>query len=95
MIRTITNNAALLKILNERKEVMSALLQDTELDDSDLCTYNRFMNWYDSLSQLDKDIFYLLSQLPVGEIAKLLNTSVGYVYNKKRELEKSRGKKNQ
>lgn len=93
MIRNITNNAELLKVLSGRKDVMDTLIHNTELDDSDLCTYNRFMNWYNSLSQLDKDIFYLLTQLPVGEIAKLLNTSVGYVYNKKRELEKSRSKK--
>ena len=93
MIRTITNNADLLKVLSERKDVMGTLIHNTELDDSDLCTYNRFMNWYNNLSQLDKDIFYLLTQRSVGEIAKLLNTSVGYVYNKKRELEKSRCKK--
>lgn len=100
MIKTVSNNTELLKILSDRPDVLSTAIsnegpfaysiQNTELDDSDLCIYENFVQWYSHLSQLDKDIFYLLSQLPVAEIARLLECSVGFVYNKKRELEQSR-----
>lgn len=90
MIKTVSNNTELLKILSDRPDVLSTAIQNTELDDSELCIYENFVQWYSHLSQLDKDIFYLLSQLPVAEIARLLECSVGFVYNKKRELEQSR-----
>ena len=90
MIKTVSNNTELLKILSDRPDVLSTVIQNTELDDSELCIYENFVQWYSHLSQLDKDIFYLLSQLPVAEIARLLECSVGFVYNKKRELEQSR-----
>ena len=90
MIKTVSNNTELLKILSDRPDVLSTAIQNTELDDSELCIYENFVQWYSHLSQLDKDVFYLLSQLPVAEIARLLECSVGFVYNKKRELEQSR-----
>lgn len=86
MIRTTTQNEVLKKILDERESILSQLIDTETLDDEQLKRYSRFLTWYSSLSQLDKDLYYLLAIYPVRKVAKLLDCSVSYVYKKKKVL---------
>jgi hypothetical protein len=86
MIRTTTQNEALKKILDERESILSQLIDTETLDDEKLSRYKKFQDWYSSLSQLDKDLYYLLSLYPVRKVAHLFDCSVSYVYKKKKAL---------
>lgn len=83
---TAIHNDQLCEALKDRKSVLSTLVEEQELDDSQLNIYNRFQEWYNSLSQLDKDLFYLLSVYSVAEISTLQDCSKGYLFKKRNEL---------
>lgn len=86
MIRTTYNNKELLTILHDRKDVLNTFLEGKDLDDTQLNLLSRFKSWHAGLSQLDKDIFYLITQYKVSKVARLLDCSTGFVYQKKKEL---------
>lgn len=49
-------------ILNDRPDILSTLLAEysiDDLDDEQILHFQSFMNWYNNLSQLNKDIYYL------------------------------------
>lgn len=86
MKKTTTQNEKLKKILSDRPTIMNTLLYEEDLDDERLSEYYKFMRWYDSLSQLDKDIFYLCQIYTVKEVAELLDCSYSFIYMKKQKL---------
>lgn len=86
MQTTTTQNEKLKKILNDRQTIMETLLYGEDLDDERLSEYYKFMKWYDSLSQLDKDIFYLIQIYGIPETAQLLDCSYSFIYSKSKKL---------
>lgn len=82
-----TQNEKLLKILNDRPQIMQDAVDISQLDDSQLLDYQQFTRWYDNLSQFDKDLFYLLSiGYSVREVSELFDCSQSLIYQKRRIL---------
>lgn len=69
------NNQELIDALKDRDEVIKGLTS-FELDDEQLEKIDRFKQ----LSQFEKDLLYLRSQLPVSQIASLYGVSIQYIY---------------
>lgn len=87
MKHTTTQNAKLMKILSERPQIMETMVNTSDLDDEQLYQYYDFLKWYDSLSQIDKDLFFLIySGHSIREIAELMDCSQSYVYGKRKLL---------
>lgn len=86
MKKTTTQNEKLKTILSDRPTIMNTLLYEEDLDDDQLKDYYKFMRWYDNLSQLDKDIFYLIQIYGIPETARLLDCSYSFIYSKSRKL---------
>lgn len=81
------SNEKLLQILSERKDIMSTFIDLEDLDDEQLAKYNAFLKWYDSLTQLDKDLYFLFSTgHSCKEIAQLFDISISWVYAKRKIL---------
>lgn len=86
MQKTTTQNDRLKTILNDRPTIMKTLLYEEDLDDDQLKDYYKFMKWYDSLSQSDKDIYYLIQIYGIPETARLLDCSYSFIYSKSRKI---------
>lgn len=69
------NNQELIDALKDRDEVIKGLTS-FDLDDEQLEKIDRFKQ----LSQFEKDLLYLRSQLPVSQIAPLYGVSIQYIY---------------
>lgn len=69
------NNQELIDALKDRDEVIKGLTS-FDLDDEQLEKIDRFKQ----LSQFEKDLLYLRSQLPVSQIASLYGVSIQYIY---------------
>lgn len=81
MIRQI-NNEELLSYLKERDEVFEQLEYQTEWDDISLAHYNSFKKSYNSLTQLEKDIWYLAKTIGTRRTAELMQVSQRYIRGK-------------
>lgn len=86
MQKTTTQNDRLKMILNERPDILNTFIDLEQLDDDQLKEYYKFMKWYDSLSQQDKDIYYLIQIYGIPETARLLDCSYSFIYSKSRKL---------
>ncbi len=86
MQKTTTQNDRLKTILNDRPTIMKTLLNEEDLDDDQLKDYYKFMRWYDSLSQSNKDIYYLIQIYGIPETARLLDCSYSFIYSKSKKL---------
>lgn len=84
MMRTI-KNAELLEILKERPDVLSDLEGD-DWDDTQLSSFQRWKARYESLSQLDKDIWYCVTILGWIKTAELMQCSKSLLYKKMKKI---------
>lgn len=58
----------------------------SDYDDEQLIRYNRFMKVLSSLSQFERDIYYLRLNMSVSEIASLYSISDTYIYRTIKEI---------
>ena len=75
------NNEILLELLSHRDEYFKSIETEEvlKLDDEQLKKYNDFKNKYNKLPQLEKDLWYLDTQIKRIEIAKLYDVSRSYI----------------
>lgn len=85
MIRQIENDE-LLALLKERDEVFEQMEYSIEWDDEKLSHYNAFKKAYSELSQLEKDIWYLVKTIGVRKTASLMQVSDKYIRLKMKKI---------
>lgn len=74
-------NNKIIELLKERDAQMQ-YIEDYELahfDDENLSKYHKFKSLYNSLTPLEKDLWYLSTQIKRSEIAKLYAVSRSYI----------------
>ena len=87
MVHTTTQNEKLMKILSDRPSIMQDLIDYNDLDDEQIRQYNKWLHWYNHLSQFDRDIFYLYTIGYTGyDIAKLYDCSQSLIYSKLKRI---------
>jgi predicted DNA-binding protein YlxM (UPF0122 family) len=75
-MKTYCNNDILKAALHDQKEIVKTILETYDLSDEELDKVLK----YNSLPQLDKDIIFLTSQMPVSDVANLYGVSRQYIY---------------
>lgn len=89
MVHTTTQNTQLMIILNNRPDVMKDIISIDEVDDEQLEEYNKWLHWYNHLTQFEKDIYYLNKIGYNGsQIAKLYDCSKSTIYSKLTKLKR-------
>ena len=74
------NNDILKNALKDRDLHFDFILQNLEnMEDSDVQKYYIFKNKYDTLSPLEKDLWFLETQYKRVQIAQMYNVSRGYI----------------
>ena len=75
------NNTQLIEALKERSAIYQSLVDEIPTQDYDDSQIARIL-CYNTLSQFEKDLLYLVSQHPVTEVASLYGVSKTIIYNK-------------
>ena len=76
-----------MKILSDRPSIMQDLIDYNDLDDDQIRQYNKWLHWYNHLSQFDRDIFYLYTIGYTGyDIANLYDCSQSLIYSKLKRI---------
>ena len=75
------NNTELLEALKDRCAIYQSLVDEIPTQDYDDAQITRIL-CYNTLSQFEKDLLYLVSQHPVTEVAALYGVSKTIIYNK-------------
>ena len=75
------NNTELLEALKYRGAIYQSLVDEIPTQDYDDQQIARILS-YNTLSQFEKDLLYLVSQHPVSEVASLYSVSKTIIYNK-------------
>lgn len=75
------NNTELLEALKERSAIYQSIVDEIPTQDYDDQQIIRILS-YNTLSQFEKDLLYLVSQHPVTEVASLYGVSKTIIYNK-------------
>ena len=75
------NNTELLESLKDRNCIYQSLVDEIPTQDYDDAQIARILS-YNTLSQFEKDLLYLVSQHPVSEVASLYSVSKTIIYNK-------------
>lgn len=74
------NNDILKNALKDRDLYFDFILQNLEnMEDSDVQIYYIFKKKYDTLSPLEKDLWFLETQYKRVQIAQMYNVSRGYI----------------
>lgn len=81
----VIKNEELLAVLKERPDVLSDL-EDDDWDDTQLSSFQRWKTRYESLSQLDKDIWYCVTLLGWIKTAELMQCSKSLLYKKMKKI---------
>lgn len=83
-IQKAYSNKELIEALKDSKEIFECILTEFDLDDEQLKTLNK----YQQLTQFERDVLYLYSQISVNEIAKLYGCSKQLIYDRLREIKR-------
>ena len=75
------NNTELRDALKDRGAIYQSLVDEIPTQDYDDQQIIRILS-YNTLSQFEKDLLYLVSQHPVTEVAALYGVSKTIIYNK-------------
>ena len=75
------NNTELLQALKDRNCIYQSIVDEIPTQDYDDQQIIRILS-YNTLSQFEKDLLYLVSQHPVTEVAALYGVSKTIIYNK-------------
>ena len=75
------NNTELLQALKDRGAIYQSIVDEIPTQDYDDQQIIRILS-YNTLSQFEKDLLYLVSQHPVTEVAALYGVSKTIIYNK-------------
>ena len=75
------NNTQLIEALKDRGAIYQSLVDEIPTQDYDDSQIDRIL-CYNTLSQFEKDLLYLVSQHPVTEVASLYGVSKTIIYNK-------------
>ena len=75
------NNTELLEALKDRGAIYQSLVDEIPTQDYSDEQIIRILS-YNTLSQFEKDLLYLVSQHPVTEVAALYGVSKTIIYNK-------------
>ena len=75
------NNTQLIEALKDRGAIYQSLVDEIPTQDYDDKQISRIL-CYNTLSQFEKDLLYLVSQHPVTEVASLYGVSKTIIYNK-------------
>lgn len=75
------NNTELIEALKDRGAIYQSLVDEIPTQDYDDSQIARIL-CYNTLSQFEKDLLYLVSQHPVTEVAALYGVSKTIIYNK-------------
>ena len=75
------NNTELIEALKDRGDIYQSLVDEIPTQDYSDEQIARIL-CYNTLSQFEKDLLYLVSQHPVTEVASLYGVSKTIIYNK-------------
>ena len=75
------NNTELIEALKDRSAIYQSIVDEIPTQDYDDAQIARIL-CYNTLSQFEKDLLYLVSQHPVTEVASLYGVSKTIIYNK-------------
>lgn len=75
------NNTELIEALKDRSDIYQSLVDEIPTQDYDDAQIAQIL-CYNTLSQFEKDLLYLVSQHPVTEVASLYGVSKTIIYNK-------------
>lgn len=86
----MTNNDKILELLEGRDKYFLMVKEDfvPKMDDEQLKKYYNFIKNYNNLTQLEKDVWYLTTQIKKSEIAKLYEVSKSYITQFTQAIEK-------
>ena len=72
------DNEKLLALLEDREELLLSI-KDTSWDDEQLSKYKDFMRKYNSMTQLQKDLYILYIKIGSKKVAELMGVSQRFI----------------